>query len=243
VRHLLGRRWEVHAHAEFQHDRLALVLHALVHHWAVAVPLDMLLEALVPAPTHRGPPIVGHTPTAETVEMPEEMICVLRARKVHKRISEVGTLHEVDWHVEEVIAAGKVYVQEIDELVARVVCGDVPHHHRRLRHRAPWHVHGLLLRLRTEGTLGALDLVRGLVLGRRPPHGSGVRPLGHLDLLSVVLLDNLEERLLDNQPQSIAEKALVDKDVLADVARHRKTRKVPPGCLLYCRGHSHDQAP
>mmetsp|Transcript_110864 Transcript_110864/g.300881 ORF Transcript_110864/g.300881 Transcript_110864/m.300881 type:complete len:437 (+) Transcript_110864:180-1490(+) len=190
--HPRGGRWELRPRAALQHDRPAVVQHALVHERAVAIALDVLVQTLGQAPADDEQLLAGRAPAA-AVELGKHALGAVRTREVHKGVTEIPALHEVDWQVEKIVLASEASrVEVLLELVTREVEGDVPDCHRRLRLLAHLvlHLHALLGQV--SGTAEAMGR---LLLSPERQDWRRQRPLhGRLRGLVLLPLDHFDER-------------------------------------------------
>mmetsp|Transcript_49321 Transcript_49321/g.137604 ORF Transcript_49321/g.137604 Transcript_49321/m.137604 type:complete len:397 (-) Transcript_49321:522-1712(-) len=94
--HLPGGLREIHPHAALQHDRLALVLHHIMHDRAVAVAFNVQVKALGQTPVHDGMSFAGLAPT-EAVELGDDALGTFHADEIDEGVAKVPALREINW--------------------------------------------------------------------------------------------------------------------------------------------------
>mmetsp|Transcript_23685 Transcript_23685/g.68065 ORF Transcript_23685/g.68065 Transcript_23685/m.68065 type:complete len:252 (-) Transcript_23685:572-1327(-) len=168
-----GRRFPI-----LEDDGLPLLGSARVHHGAVAVAVDMLLQALVGG----GPRDLAdlgalETPLAPTLERLHQPLRVFMADEVHECVAEVDAVPEAHGHIDKVISLVETCViEQVQEHDPRVPVRDVAQHAcgavlwhlgllvRRMRHGHLHRHQGRRLRCFRGGLATCLTLVRLLGL-------------------------------------------------------------------------------
>mmetsp|Transcript_7529 Transcript_7529/g.20402 ORF Transcript_7529/g.20402 Transcript_7529/m.20402 type:complete len:275 (-) Transcript_7529:262-1086(-) len=127
-----------------------------MHDRAVPEALDVLIQALVGVvPDDAAALPARHPPALEALERAPHALTGAGVHQVHERVAQPGSGAEVHRQVHEIVEPGKAHpVEERQEVLARVVVGQVADHHRR----------ALLRRARPPRPLCGR---RGCALGRR----------------------------------------------------------------------------
>mmetsp|Transcript_47786 Transcript_47786/g.136022 ORF Transcript_47786/g.136022 Transcript_47786/m.136022 type:complete len:353 (-) Transcript_47786:826-1884(-) len=126
----LRRRREEGPDTTGVHDRLVLVGHRLMHHWAISVALDVRREPLVHVtPGHLAHSLRVHAPMREALELVVAPLGGLVRDQVDKGISEGGLRAEVHRHVYKVVQSDETLpVHHFREVVAQIQLWHVPQH-------------------------------------------------------------------------------------------------------------------
>mmetsp|Transcript_23846 Transcript_23846/g.60194 ORF Transcript_23846/g.60194 Transcript_23846/m.60194 type:complete len:236 (+) Transcript_23846:262-969(+) len=129
----LGGRGKSHSCTIAVERRPQIVGHERMHHWAVAVTINHLVQPLVDlAPLNHGLHRGRQRPIAEAGEMTVEAPSCLRSDQVHKGVQEGLPRANVCWQVQEVVACGEaLLVKELLQRPARKPFGKIPEHHSR----------------------------------------------------------------------------------------------------------------
>lgn len=116
---LRGRR-ERDAHAVLKQGWPVLLRHAVVHQWAVPVPLDVPLQILLRvAPRNPVSPL-------QTIEGCNCLHSIIIALKVHESILQGNETLQIDRDVEEVVQASKASIlKDLADPILHAACGQV----------------------------------------------------------------------------------------------------------------------
>mmetsp|Transcript_9428 Transcript_9428/g.27851 ORF Transcript_9428/g.27851 Transcript_9428/m.27851 type:complete len:375 (+) Transcript_9428:178-1302(+) len=130
----LGGQWKRNSLAVPEDHGLVLLWHCRVHHWAVPVPLDVLIQALVRVrPRDLADLGTVKEPPREALKGLHEAQRVLMGQEVDKCVAKINAIPKVHGQVDEVIICLElVLIQESQQHPLSIPVRNVPEHNRGL---------------------------------------------------------------------------------------------------------------